>query len=52
MIQRVLNKMDKINVDSFVDVYLIGPLSSLNIRVDKADEKSISLMQKNIASYA
>ena len=48
MIRRVLNKMDKINVDSFVDVYLIGPLNSLNIRVDKADKKSISLMQKNI----
>ena len=40
--------MDKIKVDSFVDVYLIGSLSSLNIRIDQTDKKSISLMQKNI----
>ena len=40
--------MDKIKVDSFVDVYLIGSLSSLNIRLDQTDKKSISLVQKNI----
>ena len=47
-IRRVLNKMDKINVDSFVDVYLIGSLDSLNIRIDQTDKKSVSLIQKNI----
>ena len=40
--------MDKIKVDSFVDVYLIGSFSSLNIRLDQTDKKSISLVQKNI----
>ena len=40
--------MDKITIDSFVDVYLLGPLSSLNIRIDQTDKKSISLIQKNI----
>ena len=40
--------MDKITIDSFLDVYLLGPLSSLNIRIDQTDKKSISLIQKNI----
>ena len=40
--------MDKIKVDSFVDVYLIGSLNCLNIRIDQTDKKSISLVQKNI----
>ena len=40
--------MDKIKVDSFVDVYFIDSLSSLNIRLDQTDKKSISLVQKNI----
>ena len=44
----VLNKMDKIKGDSFVDVYLIGSLSSLNIRLDQNDKKSVSLVQKDI----
>ena len=26
--------MDKIKLDSFIDIYLIGSLSSLNIRLD------------------
>ena len=40
--------MDKIKGDSFVDVYLIGSLSSLNIRLDQNDKKSVSLVQKDI----
>ncbi len=40
--------MDKIKLDSFIDVYLIGSLSSLNIRLDPTDKKSVSVMQKNI----
>ena len=40
--------MDKINIDSFVDVYLIDSLRSLNIRIDQTDKKSVSLIQKNI----
>ena len=40
--------MDKINNDSFVDVYLIGSLSSLNIRLDRTDKKSVRVLQKNI----
>ena len=40
--------MDKIKLNSFVDVYLIGSLSSLNIRLDLTDKKSVSLVQKNI----
>ena len=40
--------MDKIKLDSFIDVYLIGSLSSLNIRLDHTDKKSVSVMQKNI----
>ena len=31
--------MDKIKLDSFIDVYLIGSLSSLNIRLDHTDKK-------------
>ena len=41
--------MDKIKLDSFIDVYLIGSLSSLNIRLDHTDKKSVSVMKKNIA---
>ena len=40
MTQRVPNKMDKIKGDTFVDVYLIGSIKSLNIRVDQSDKKS------------
>ena len=40
--------MDKIKVDSFVDIYLIGSLRSLNIRLDQSDKKSVSLVQKTI----
>ena len=40
--------MDKIKVDSFVDMYLIGSLKSLNIRLDQRDKKSVSLVQKTI----
>ena len=40
--------MDKIKLNSFVDVYLIGSLSSLNIRLDHTDKKSVSVVQKNI----
>ena len=40
--------MDKIKLNSFVDVYLIGALSSLNIRLDDTDKKSVSVVQKNI----
>ena len=40
--------MDKIKLDSFIDVYLIGSLSSLNIRLDHTDKKSVGVVQKNI----
>ena len=40
--------MDKIKLNSFVDVYLIGSLSSLNIRLDLTDKKSVSVVKKNI----
>ena len=40
--------MDKIKVDSFVDLYLIGSLRSLNIRLDQSDKKSVRLVQKTI----
>ena len=40
--------MDKIKLNSFVDVYLIGSLRSLNIRLDSSDKKSVSVVQKNI----
>tara|TARA_A100001015_G_scaffold264811_1_gene312695 strand:+ start:2374 stop:2922 length:549 start_codon:yes stop_codon:yes gene_type:complete len=42
--------MDKIKVDSFIDVYLMGSLSSLNIRIDQTNKKSMSLIQKNIVT--
>ena len=48
MIQRVPNKMDKIKGDTFVEVYLIGSIRSLNIRVDQRDKKSLNIIQKNI----
>ena len=48
MIQRVQNKMDRIKGDSFVDVYLIGSIRSLNIRVDQEDKKSVNIIQRNI----
>ena len=48
MIQRVPNKMDKIKGDTFVDVYLIGSIRSLNIRVDQEDKKSLNIIQRNI----
>ena len=50
MTQRVPNKMDKIKGDTFVDVYLIGSIKSLNIRVDQRDKKSQNIIQKNIGS--
>ena len=40
--------MDKIKSDTFVDVYLIGSLKSLNIRVDQRDKKSLNIIQKHI----
>ena len=40
--------MDKINGDTFVDVYLIGELKSLNIRVNHTDKKSVNIIQKEI----
>ena len=40
--------MDKIKGDTFVDVYLIGSIKSLNIRVDHRDKKSLSVIKKNI----
>ena len=48
MIQKALNKMDRIKGDSFVDVYLIGSIRSLNIRVDQEDKKSLNIIQRNI----
>ena len=48
MTQRVLNKMDKIKGDTFVDVYLLGSIKSLNIRVDHRDKKSLNAIKKNI----
>ena len=48
MIQRVPNKMDRIRGDAFVDIYLIGSIRSLNIRVDREDKKSLNLIQRNI----
>ena len=50
MTQRVPNKMDKIKGDTFVDVYLIGSIKSLNIRVDQRDKKSQNIIKKNIGS--
>ena len=41
--------MDKMKLNSFVDVYLIGSLSSLNIRLDLTDKKSVGVVQKHIA---
>ena len=40
--------MDKIKGDTFVDVYLIEPIKSLNIRVDHRDKKSLNVLKKNI----
>ena len=40
--------MDRIKGDSFVDVYLIGSIRSLNIRVDQEDKKSLNIIQRNI----
>ena len=40
--------MDKIKGDTFVDVYLIGSIKSLNMRVDRKDKKSLNIIQKNI----
>ena len=48
MTQRVPNKMDKIKGDTFVDVYLLGSIKSLNIRVDHRDKKSRNVIKKNI----
>ena len=48
MIQRVPNKIDKIKGDTFVDVYLIGSIKSLNIRLDHRDKKSLNVIKKNI----
>jgi heterotetrameric sarcosine oxidase gamma subunit len=48
MTQKVPNKMDKIKGDTFVDVYLIGSIKSLNIRVDHRDKKSLNIIKKNI----
>ncbi len=48
MTQRVPNKMDKIKGDTFVDVYLIGSIRSLNIRVDQEDKNSLNIIKRNI----
>ena len=40
--------MDKIKGDTFVDVYLLGPITSLNIRVDRRDKRSLNVIKKNI----
>ena len=40
--------MDRIGGDTFVDIYLIGSISSLNIRLDKGDKKSLNLIQRKI----
>ena len=40
--------MDRIKGDSFVDVYLIGSIRSLNIRVNQDDKKSLNIIQRNI----
>ena len=48
MTQRAINKMDKIKGDKFVDVYLIGSLNSLNIRVDQRDKKSINIIKEKV----
>ena len=48
MTRRVVNRMDKISGDTFVDLYLIGELKSLNIRVDHTDKKSVNIIQKEI----
>ena len=48
MTPRVPNKMDKIKGDTFVDVYLLGPIKSFNIRVDHRDKKSLNVIKKNI----
>ena len=48
MTQKELSRMDKITSDSFVEVYAIGPIRSLNIRVDHSDKKSASILKKLI----
>ena len=48
MTQRVPNKMDKIKGDTFVDVYLLGSIKCLNIRVDHRDKRSLNVIKKNI----
>ncbi len=40
--------MDKIKGDTFVDVYFVGSIKSLDIRVDQRDKKSQNIIQKNI----
>ena len=40
--------MDKIKGDTFVDVYFLGSINSLNIRVDHRDKKSLNVIKKNI----
>ena len=40
--------MDKIKGDTFVDVYLLGSIKSLNIRVDHRDKRSLNVIKKNI----
>ena len=40
--------MDRIKGDKFVDIYVIGPISSLNIRVDQDDKKSLNIIQRNV----
>ena len=48
MTRRVVNKMDKINGDMFVDIYFIGALKSLNVRVDHKDKKCVDIIQKDV----
>ena len=48
MTPRVVHKMYKINEDTFVDIYLIGALKSLNVRLDHTDKKSVDIIQKDI----
>ena len=48
MTRRVVNKMDKINENTFVDIYLIGALKTQNVRVDHTDKKSVDIIKKAI----
>ncbi len=40
--------MNRIKGDTFVDVYEIGSIRSLNVRVNHEDKKSLNIIQRNI----